>query len=255
MCNFRILNRSCDFRRCVTRPYVMAVEGSVWLRRCASHQFSRHAKQIPLSALTLDVRALNFLRGAISCKSKSCVPVAEKKAKQAVPLSFFERGSCRHSEISAGLTPCFHNLSQKAASRGFLKMDDFKSAFKRVAPRLPERTVLEAFRAGLPPQPRQQALRLAGTLLLELLQCPMAAPCVSVHLILSVSLKNSLNRWDSEPLCAVRSHSFQTVITRPRAIARSQSQYDIRQSPTKISALLSYYDVSRGFSLSLRLQL
>ncbi|KAK7152785.1 hypothetical protein R3I93_010875 [Phoxinus phoxinus] len=30
--------------------------------------------------------------------------------------------------------------------RGFLKMDDFKSAFKRVAPRLPERTVLEAFR-------------------------------------------------------------------------------------------------------------
>ncbi|XP_073683725.1 EF-hand calcium-binding domain-containing protein 11 [Garra rufa] len=30
--------------------------------------------------------------------------------------------------------------------RGFLKLDDFKSAFKRVAPRLPERTVLEAFR-------------------------------------------------------------------------------------------------------------
>ncbi|XP_048046718.1 EF-hand calcium-binding domain-containing protein 11 isoform X1 [Megalobrama amblycephala] len=30
--------------------------------------------------------------------------------------------------------------------RGFLKLDDFKSAFERVAPRLPERTVLEAFR-------------------------------------------------------------------------------------------------------------
>ncbi|XP_030644383.1 EF-hand calcium-binding domain-containing protein 11 [Chanos chanos] len=30
--------------------------------------------------------------------------------------------------------------------RGFLKLDDFKSAFARVAPRLPERTVLEAFR-------------------------------------------------------------------------------------------------------------
>ncbi|XP_016347850.1 EF-hand calcium-binding domain-containing protein 11-like isoform X2 [Sinocyclocheilus anshuiensis] len=30
--------------------------------------------------------------------------------------------------------------------RGFLKLDDFKSAFKRVAPHLPERTVLEAFR-------------------------------------------------------------------------------------------------------------
>ncbi|XP_073783335.1 EF-hand calcium-binding domain-containing protein 11 isoform X5 [Danio rerio] len=31
--------------------------------------------------------------------------------------------------------------------RGFLKLDDFKSAFKRVAPRLQERTVLEAFRS------------------------------------------------------------------------------------------------------------
>ncbi|XP_058605560.1 EF-hand calcium-binding domain-containing protein 11 isoform X1 [Onychostoma macrolepis] len=30
--------------------------------------------------------------------------------------------------------------------RGFLKLDDFKSVFNRVAPRLPERTVLEAFR-------------------------------------------------------------------------------------------------------------
>nr|XP_055028728.1 EF-hand calcium-binding domain-containing protein 11 isoform X1 [Misgurnus anguillicaudatus] len=30
--------------------------------------------------------------------------------------------------------------------RGFLKLEDFKSAFKRVAPHLPERTVLEAFR-------------------------------------------------------------------------------------------------------------
>ncbi|XP_052010083.1 EF-hand calcium-binding domain-containing protein 11 isoform X1 [Xyrauchen texanus] len=33
---------------------------------------------------------------------------------------------------------------------GFLKLEDFKSAFKRVAPRLPERTVLEAFRSPLP---------------------------------------------------------------------------------------------------------
>ncbi|XP_065101225.2 EF-hand calcium-binding domain-containing protein 11 isoform X2 [Paramisgurnus dabryanus] len=31
--------------------------------------------------------------------------------------------------------------------RGFLKLEDFKSAFKRVAPHLPERTVLEAFRS------------------------------------------------------------------------------------------------------------
>lgn len=86
MCNFQILNRSCGFRRCVTRPYVMAVEGSVWLRlvswcclvwrvdmhvtvlpppsRYASHQFSRHAKQIPLSALTLDVRAPKLPQGS-----------------------------------------------------------------------------------------------------------------------------------------------------------------------------------------------
>ncbi|XP_036810399.1 EF-hand calcium-binding domain-containing protein 11 isoform X3 [Oncorhynchus mykiss] len=30
--------------------------------------------------------------------------------------------------------------------RGFLKLEDFRTAFSRVAPRLPERTVLEAFR-------------------------------------------------------------------------------------------------------------
>uniref|UniRef100_A0A4W5R201 EF-hand calcium binding domain 11 n=1 Tax=Hucho hucho TaxID=62062 RepID=A0A4W5R201_9TELE len=30
--------------------------------------------------------------------------------------------------------------------RGFLKLEDFRAAFSRVAPRLPERTVLEAFR-------------------------------------------------------------------------------------------------------------
>ncbi|XP_026782010.3 EF-hand calcium-binding domain-containing protein 11 isoform X1 [Pangasianodon hypophthalmus] len=30
--------------------------------------------------------------------------------------------------------------------RGFLKLEDFRSVFARVAPRLPERTVLEAFR-------------------------------------------------------------------------------------------------------------
>ncbi|XP_060788770.1 EF-hand calcium-binding domain-containing protein 11 [Neoarius graeffei] len=30
--------------------------------------------------------------------------------------------------------------------RGFLKLEDFRSVFERVAPRLPERTVLEAFR-------------------------------------------------------------------------------------------------------------
>ncbi|KAL6477411.1 hypothetical protein MHYP_G00132460 [Metynnis hypsauchen] len=32
--------------------------------------------------------------------------------------------------------------------RGFLKLEDFKSAFARVAPRLPDRTVLEAFRVS-----------------------------------------------------------------------------------------------------------
>ncbi|XP_049319825.1 EF-hand calcium-binding domain-containing protein 11 isoform X2 [Astyanax mexicanus] len=31
--------------------------------------------------------------------------------------------------------------------RGFLKLEDFKSVFARVAPRLPDRTVLEAFRS------------------------------------------------------------------------------------------------------------
>uniref|UniRef100_A0A8B9LGI4 EF-hand calcium binding domain 11 n=1 Tax=Astyanax mexicanus TaxID=7994 RepID=A0A8B9LGI4_ASTMX len=38
--------------------------------------------------------------------------------------------------------------------RGFLKLEDFKSVFARVAPRLPDRTVLEAFRLqceDLPP--------------------------------------------------------------------------------------------------------
>ncbi|KAK9959525.1 hypothetical protein ABG768_009647 [Culter alburnus] len=44
--------------------------------------------------------------------------------------------------------------------RGFLKLDDFKSAFKRVAPRLPERTVLEAFR----PHGCSTCLRLAQKL-------------------------------------------------------------------------------------------
>lgn len=33
-----------------------------------------------------------------------------------------------------------------SAGRGFLKLEDFRAAFSRVAPRLPERTVLEAFR-------------------------------------------------------------------------------------------------------------
>ncbi|ROJ78721.1 EF-hand calcium-binding domain-containing protein 11 [Anabarilius grahami] len=230
----------------------------VHLRRCASHQFSRHAKQIPLSALTLDASALNFLRGAISCKSKSCVPAAEKKAQQAVPLSSQEEApvDTLRSQlvlllaftVSVKMLKPFFSCTQitricavdhaqahtdttglHVDGRGFLKLDDFKSAFKRVAPRLPERTVLEAFRPH------------------------GCSTCL--HLILSISFKNSLNRWDSGPLCAVRSHPFQTVITRPKAIARSQSQYDIRQSPTKISALLSYYDVSRGFSLSPRLQL
>ncbi|XP_077095328.1 EF-hand calcium-binding domain-containing protein 11 isoform X3 [Siphateles boraxobius] len=39
-----------------------------------------------------------------------------------------------------------NGTNKDCPGRGFLKMDDFKSAFKRVAPRLPERTVLEAFR-------------------------------------------------------------------------------------------------------------
>ncbi|XP_051503074.1 EF-hand calcium-binding domain-containing protein 11 isoform X3 [Myxocyprinus asiaticus] len=67
---------------------------------------------------------------------------------------------------------------------GFLKLEDFKCAFKRVAPRLPERTVLEAFRtvslrllkqrfisripekgfrASLQPQPQQQAQQKQST--------------------------------------------------------------------------------------------
>ncbi|XP_047677416.1 EF-hand calcium-binding domain-containing protein 11 isoform X7 [Tachysurus fulvidraco] len=33
--------------------------------------------------------------------------------------------------------------------RGFLKLEDFRNVFARVAPRLPERTVLEAFRVEL----------------------------------------------------------------------------------------------------------
>nr|XP_055028107.1 EF-hand calcium-binding domain-containing protein 11-like isoform X3 [Misgurnus anguillicaudatus] len=44
--------------------------------------------------------------------------------------------------------------------RGFLKLEDFKSAFKRVAPHLPERTVLEAFRSRLP---RQRKVSLPAT--------------------------------------------------------------------------------------------
>ncbi|XP_042597930.1 EF-hand calcium-binding domain-containing protein 11 isoform X4 [Cyprinus carpio] len=38
------------------------------------------------------------------------------------------------------------NGAADCPGRGFLKLDDFKSIFKRVTPRLPERTVLEAFR-------------------------------------------------------------------------------------------------------------
>ncbi|XP_023849707.1 EF-hand calcium-binding domain-containing protein 11 isoform X6 [Salvelinus sp. IW2-2015] len=36
--------------------------------------------------------------------------------------------------------------AKDSPGRGFLKLEDFKAAFSRVAPRLPERTVLEAFR-------------------------------------------------------------------------------------------------------------
>lgn len=73
-------------------------------------------------------------------------------------------------------------------------------------------------------------------------------PVLHVSPYSAFSFRSAPNRRDSKPERAVRSHPFQTVITRPRAIAGSQSQYDIRQSPTKISALLSYFDASRGFS-------
>ncbi|XP_029543375.2 EF-hand calcium-binding domain-containing protein 11 isoform X3 [Oncorhynchus nerka] len=36
--------------------------------------------------------------------------------------------------------------AKDSPGRGFLKLEDFRTAFSRVAPRLPERTVLEAFR-------------------------------------------------------------------------------------------------------------
>ncbi|KTF96669.1 hypothetical protein cypCar_00008723 [Cyprinus carpio] len=46
--------------------------------------------------------------------------------------------------ISFAFSDCFE--ISPTSCRGFLKLDDFKSAFKQVAPHLPERTVLEAFR-------------------------------------------------------------------------------------------------------------
>lgn len=39
-------------------------------------------------------------------------------------------------------------ISRFHIDHGFLTLEDFKRAFSRVAPRLPERTVLEAFRYG-----------------------------------------------------------------------------------------------------------
>ncbi|XP_024292618.1 EF-hand calcium-binding domain-containing protein 11 isoform X3 [Oncorhynchus tshawytscha] len=36
--------------------------------------------------------------------------------------------------------------AKDSPGHGFLKLEDFRTAFSRVAPRLPERTVLEAFR-------------------------------------------------------------------------------------------------------------
>lgn len=145
---FLVLHRSCGFCRCPLSSLLSwlwrAVFGYGWwagvvgsgvltcmsqcsatptphnpprsVHRCASHQFSRHAKQIPLSALTLDPSALNFLRGAISCKSKSCVPAAEKKAQQAVPLSSQEEAPGDTLRSHWDLTSCSHNIRQKTAS-------------------------------------------------------------------------------------------------------------------------------------------
>ncbi|XP_046710942.1 EF-hand calcium-binding domain-containing protein 11 isoform X11 [Silurus meridionalis] len=47
------------------------------------------------------------------------------------------------SETSMMLEAC---ATPNCPGRGFLKVEDFRSAFARVVPRLPERTVLEAFR-------------------------------------------------------------------------------------------------------------
>ncbi|TRY92920.1 hypothetical protein DNTS_014093 [Danionella cerebrum] len=119
-----------------------------------SARFKVCAKQIQLPALTLDSSSLNFLRGAISCESKSCVPATEDKAKQAVPPCSEEEvpGDTPRTQLVLLLplilstTPTDLSLSPASLSRGYLKLDDFRSAFKQVAPRLPERTVLDAFR-------------------------------------------------------------------------------------------------------------
>ncbi|XP_058148525.1 EF-hand calcium-binding domain-containing protein 11 isoform X4 [Dasypus novemcinctus] len=47
------------------------------------------------------------------------------------------------------------SINQNTSDRGFLTLEDFKKAFKQVAPKLPERTILEVFRLypGLNPGP------------------------------------------------------------------------------------------------------
>ncbi|MBZ3882560.1 EF-hand calcium-binding domain-containing protein 11, partial [Sciurus carolinensis] len=38
------------------------------------------------------------------------------------------------------------SINSSTSDRGFLTLEDFKRAFRQVAPKLPERTVLEVFR-------------------------------------------------------------------------------------------------------------
>ncbi|TTE07144.1 EF-hand calcium-binding domain-containing protein 11 [Bagarius yarrelli] len=89
--------------------------------------------------LTLDSSALKLLRGAIFCESK---PAAGKKT----PDPHRSLGTNpKHLATRDEFCP-FNRKTKFIKCRGFLKLEDFKSVFARVAPRLPERTVLEAFR-------------------------------------------------------------------------------------------------------------
>src|SRR4029434_3089525 len=60
------------------------------------------------------------------------------------------------------------------AGRGFLKLEDFKRAFNLVAPRLPERTVLEAFR-------EDHNVAMCVCVRVCMCVCVCVCVCVSVH--------------------------------------------------------------------------
>ncbi|XP_048046723.1 EF-hand calcium-binding domain-containing protein 11 isoform X5 [Megalobrama amblycephala] len=67
--------------------------------------------------------------------------LSREDLKIAVVMLFGYKPSKSETNILMG-----NGTIKDCPGRGFLKLDDFKSAFERVAPRLPERTVLEAFR-------------------------------------------------------------------------------------------------------------